>query len=110
MLGVLKWTGIVLWGLTTLGSGFFVMWALFTGIGDKEHQRILPGLSVLVLTVVSGVVFVMTVNSIVGPGLPPDGCYRLTHNTAYVPINTSKNTGTAVPIDDVQFIPIACPS
>ncbi|MGW4528902.1 hypothetical protein [Amycolatopsis sp. NPDC004378] len=109
MLDVLKWTGIVLWGLATLAAGCYVAWALFTGVADEERQRILPGLGSLVLTVVSGVVFVMTVNSIVGPGLPPDGCYRLTHNTAYVPMNTGKNTSTVIPIDDVSFFPIACP-
>lgn len=109
MLDVLKWTGIVLWGLATLAGGGFVLWAIATGLIDEERQRILPGLGVLVVSVLSGVVFVMTVNSIVGPGLPPDGCYRLTHDTAYVPMNTGKNSTTVVPVDDVSFFPIACP-
>lgn len=109
MLDVLMWTGIALWGLATLAAGGYVVWALFTGLADDERQRILPGLGVLVLAVMSSVVFVMTMNNLAGPGLPPDGCYRLTHNTAYLPVNTGNNTSTVIPIDDVSFIPIACP-
>jgi hypothetical protein len=110
MLEVLKWTGIVLWGLATLAGGGFVLWAAIGALVDGERQRILPGFGVLVVSVFSGVVLVMTVSGIVGPGLPPDGCYRLTHSTAYVPVSTGNNTSTPVPVDDVSFTPITCPN
>lgn len=103
MINFLVIFGMILWGVLTVA---LIIGVIFMFV-DQEPVAGLIGI-VLFAASLAGIGITTDANGWFGDALPPDGCYQITHDTDYIPMQTGKVI-TPVLVDDTSFIPINCP-